>query len=163
MTKHLDLTGRRFGMLICQSVSPDKIRGSKAWICLCDCGKEVVLQTQFLFRGQLSCGCILKQGRPKHNHAHVGMFSATYWSWTAMRARCFYAGHRSFPIYGGRGITVCERWKDFKNFLADMGERPKERTLDRIDPDGNYEPSNCRWASPLTQFHNRRISTIKET
>jgi hypothetical protein len=74
----------------------------------------------------------------------------------AMLQRCEYLRHKSFARYGGRGITVCESWHAFENFLADMGQRPAGTTLDRINPDGNYEPGNCRWATPLEQRHNRR-------
>lgn len=87
--------------------------------------------------------------------------SATYSSWHAMRQRCTNPRHRAYPRYGGRGIVVCERWRSFKNFLADMGERPPGRTLDRRDNDGPYAPWNCRWATAKEQ--NRNSSHCKVT
>jgi hypothetical protein len=82
-------------------------------------------------------------------------------SWRAMRKRCYYEGQHNYPAYGGRGITVCDRWNDpktgFESFVMDMGNRPEGMTLDRIDPDGNYEPDNCRWATDEIQRQNRRV------
>lgn len=84
--------------------------------------------------------------------------SPEYRSWNAMRTRCNNKGHHKFPDYGGRGITICERWNKFENFYADMGPRPSlNLSLDRIDNDGNYEPSNCRWATLKQQARNKRI------
>lgn len=90
--------------------------------------------------------------------------SKAYYSWQAMKARCYQPSHIGYPLYGGRGITVCDRWRgSYAAFVEDMGERPDGQTLDRIDPNGNYEPSNCRWADHRTQRWNQRESTKMES
>jgi len=93
-----------------------------------------------------------KGSLPKHGH----FGSKTYTSWASMIQRCSNPNRSNFEYYGGRGIRVCERWKKFDNFLSDMGERPEDCSLDRIDHSGNYEPSNCRWATKKEQSNNRR-------
>ena len=92
----------------------------------------------------------------KHGHHVNGKPSLTYRSWQNMKTRCLNPNHPRFKNWGGRGIKVCERWMDFTNFLADMGEKPEGLTLDRINNDGNYEPGNCRWATRKQQVQNRR-------
>lgn len=91
-----------------------------------------------------------------NNTKHRKCGTPEYVSWQSMRGRCLNPNDDAYPHYGGRGITICERWESFENFLTDMGPRPAEHSLDRIDPDGNYEASNCRWADDLTQGRNRR-------
>jgi hypothetical protein len=100
-----------------------------------------------------------REAMVEHGHA-AGGISPTYVSWRSMHQRCYYPRKSNFVYYGGRGITVCERWKDFKSFLADMGERPDGTQLSRIDNDGNYEPGNVRWASRAENVaeRNRRIA-----
>jgi len=99
--------------------------------------------------------------RTTHGHAPHGAFTPTYWTWQGMHARCRYPSSSGYKHYGGRGITVCDRWASFENFLADMGERPKGTSIDRINVDGNYEPGNCRWATPKEQRQNRRAKEAK--
>lgn len=142
----------------------DRLEGRTAY-CTCSCGATRILPIRRLKSGQTrGCGCLAQEARSsngKRNKTHGlghGKTTPTYKSWLAMRDRCLSPNNKSYPNYGGRGIVICDRWSRFENFRADMGERPSGLTLDRIDVNGNYEPGNCRWATPKQQTRNRRIT-----
>lgn len=156
----LNLTGQRFGrwtVLGCAGLDEWQ---HTLWRCLCDCGKEKILVAKVLKRGlSTSCGCFVKDhpSRLRHGHARKIGNSRTYISWQSMLERCRNEDHAAWPRYGGRGIAVCSRWaSSFEAFLADMGERPNGRSIDRIDNDLGYHPGNCKWSTAKEQANNRR-------
>ncbi|HVI27483.1 hypothetical protein [Hansschlegelia sp.] len=156
----LDLTGRRFGRLTALALATTG-SGGRSWQCVCDCGGEKIVRTEYLRSGETkSCGCLLSSA-PREQFTTHGMSKHRrgegYVSWTGMKDRCLNPNNREYARYGARGIRVCDRWLRFENFIADMGMRPSpHHSLDRIDPNGDYEPGNCRWATALTQGRNTR-------
>ena len=167
----LELQGKRFDRLVVLRL--DGLRKRYFWwICRCDCGKEKSVRGSRLNAGTTrSCGCLQRElssarvtkaaGKYSiiHGATRNGKWTREYVTWYAMRQRVNNPRHEHFKYYGGRGIRICRRWRKFENFLADMGLRPQGKTLDRKNPDGNYEPGNCRWATQKEQIANRRKRT----
>lgn len=129
------------------------------YICLCDCGNiTIVLGTNIRSNNTKSCGCRRKRVASTigKNKTHGMSYTRTYRSWIKMKERCLNPNHDHYHRYGGRGIKICDRWLlSFENFLEDMGDRPEDRSLDRIDNNNGYEKNNCRWATRIEQNINR--------
>lgn len=162
-TTKFDIIGKRFNRLVALSFCPDDGKYSY-FMFQCDCGNVKKILAQSAVSGNsTSCGCYGKEARSKRNtiHGHSGKGrTKTYNSWAGMMDRGIWGFHPSYSIYGAVGKTVCERWHNFENFLADMGERPNGTSIDRIDGAKGYYPGNCRWATRLEQALNT-TRTIK--
>lgn len=168
MPKFTDISGSQFGAWSVMRLAARK-RGGSVYECHCKCGTIRLVHRSNLIAGKTqSCGCEkanrVAEKRTTHGHSRSvnKRASKVYNCWSSMLTRCFNPKSAAYAQYGGRGITVCERWKSFENFLADMGEPCAWQSLDRIDVNGNYEPDNCRWASDKQQARNTTRTKFTE-
>lgn len=155
----IDITGQTFGRLTVLERAGTR-RGYVTWTCRCVCGQVKVARGDLLRKGlTTSCGCYQREVAREHAvslSTHGLARTRTYRSWQNMKQRCNNPKAPNYKWYGGRGVTYDPRWESFENFLADMGLRPEATSLDRVSPDGNYGPDNCRWADSYTQATNLR-------
>lgn len=157
MTRGIEFTefaGKTFGRLTILSEAPRQ--GKRAMVtCRCNCGAVKIYRRQHVVCGAIkSCGCLASEVTAKRNYKHGMSTTPTWVTWRCMRQRCEDRTHEDYKYYGARGITVCDRWAFFENFLADMGEKPDGKSIDRVDNDGGCCKANCRWAASIEQANN---------
>lgn len=164
MSRLLDLTGQRFGRLTVASRADNGNDGSPRWLCKCDCGNVCTVRSSNLKRGQTqSCGC-LRKDKAKLNATHRMSRTRLYRIWCDMKNRCYNKNVNNYHSYGGRGVKVCDEWLDSSRFFewAKSSGYTDEMTIERIDIDGNYEPSNCKWITLKEQQWNKTTSHLIE-
>jgi hypothetical protein len=159
-----DITGQKFGRLTAIRCTGKNERGQHTWLFQCDCGAQlVIVLSDATSSNTQSCGCLAREAKKQrfvtHGHSRRGAMSGEYRAWSAMHRRCRNPRRKN---YHGRGITVCERWQRFENFLADMGPKPSPKhQTDRFpNKGGHYEPGNVRWATPIEQANNTRVNHL---
>lgn len=171
----VDLTGQKFGKLTVIERAGSTSHGAAKWRCVCECGNETIVIGDSLRKGDTrSCGCFAKavtsnrtKGSTPHNKSHGKTGTAIYKEWSEMKRRCYNPNDKSYINYGGRGITVCDKWKNsFEAFYEDVSKLPcfreKGYSLNRIDNNGGYEPNNVEWATNKEQSNNRRNNRLIE-
>lgn len=158
MSKFIDRTGQRFGKLVVTARAGTNALKKVIWSCQCDCGNTTTVTSGSLVTGNTtSCGC------EKGNFKHGGSGKGSYNTWRAMMRRCYNPADKDYQRYGAQGVRVDFEWHNYENFVADMGEPDGDETLDRINPYGSYELSNCRWAGVQTQNRNVRVRLSNKT
>ena len=160
MAKLIDLTGQRFGRLTVVERTGTSKNGNALWACRCDCGNVAVVRGASLKNGiTRSCGCLIAESTKDRNTTHGLRKTRLYHVWANMKDRCLNPNTPSYSYYGGRGITICDEWRDdfqaFYDWAMANGHRD-DLSIDRIDNDKGYNPDNCRWATHSEQMHNRR-------
>ena len=161
MGKLIELTGKKFGRWTVVSEAGRGKRRAVTWLCRCECGTQKVISGNNLRSGNTkSCGCLSQELSSRRNRTHGMYGTPVYKVWIRMRNRCNNPNNTAYKDYGGRGIKVCTRWDSFETFYADMGERPKGLTIERIDNNGSYEPTNCKWATTTEQHRNTRTNRM---
>lgn len=158
MRKILDLVGQKFGKLTVIKLSHFNKYRQLCWVCLCDCGNKKIITGSNLKSKTRSCGCIKKEGNRK---THGFRYTRIYGIWSGILKRCSDKNHKRYKDWGGRGITVCNKWLTFEGFYEDMGSGYRENlSIDRIDNNANYCKSNCRWATIKEQNRNQRSNRL---